>query len=634
MLKNRFTPAIIAAATLATFTSAYAANPETYVGKAQGHNGVVEVTVTVTSDGKIKKIDVAPNKETVGIADSALRLIPEKIVAEQTLAVDSLTGASFTSAAVIGAVEDALKKAGIDVVPFKVKKTKKVEPKVINKEVDIVVIGGGGAGLSAAVGAAENNASVIVIEKTASIGGNTMRAGGGYNYADPARQKKLVMTPAQVKTIESILAEKPRNELHRQLIEKVKKQFSEYKASGANYVFDSPEFHAIQSYKAGDYEADLPLVYEMCLKAPETAEHLAKMGFKWNDRVSTYIGALWPRSHDASNFKSGFGFIQTYEHTIKDKKYPVEFMMQTRAQELMTKGARVAGVQAVDSDGNIIRINATKGVIITAGGFGANVDMRMKYDELWNGLLDEKFKTTNSPAITGDGIIMAQKVGAAVKGMGKIQLLVGDPNTGVTSTLVGMSTSMYVNRDGKRFVNELERRDNLVKAILKQPGKEFLWITTQKNGQIDAQGLNKYGLAVDDLIRQGVVYKSDTVEGLAKFIGCEPENIVETVRKWREYCKTQVDPEFGRNAFNPDISLDEGPYYAVWRKPSVHHTMGGISINTKAQVLNTKGEVIEGLWAAGEVTGGIHGANRVGANAIPDALSFGRIAGVNAAKSQ
>lgn len=260
--------------------------------------------------------------------------------------------------------------------------------------------------------------------------------------------------------------------------------------------------------------------------------------------------------------------------------------------------------------------------------------MRMKYDKLWNGMLDEKYPTTNSPAITGDGIVMAEKAGAALTGMEYIQLLIADAETGVTSTLVGQGTSIYVNRNGKRFVNELERRDNLVKAILKQPDGLFFWITTEKNANIDAKGQNKYGLVVADLIKQGKIAKSDTIEGLAPFIGCDPKELVKTVTQWREMCKTQNDPEFGRVAFMEDVFLDEGPYYAVRRAPAVHHTMGGIRINTKAQVLDKNGNVIPGLYAAGEVTGGIHGKNRVGANAIPDALSFGRVAGIGAATAK
>lgn len=613
--------------------SVFAAKAGVYTSTARGHNGPVTVEMSVDAAGKITALKVTDNKETVGIADSALRILPENVLKYQSLGVDTLTGATFTSKAILAAAQDCAKQAGLD-VSLLLTPVKKTGGKLIRKKADVVVIGGGGAGLSAAVGAAENNATVIVVEKTASLGGNTMRAGGGYNFADPALESRHEMTESQKQMVRDMVSETPKNEVHKKLLDMVREQFAAYEKSNQKGVFDSPEYHAIQTYKSGDYAADIELVYELCKLAPGTASHLAEMGFKWHDYSSQYVGALWPRSHDAENFKSGFGFIQTYEGTIRDKRYPVEYLMQTRANELMMDGARVAGVKAVDADGNTIEIDATRGVVIASGGFGANVEMRMKYDKLWNGLLNEKFPTTNSPAITGDGILMAQKAGANLVGMEYIQLLIGDPETGVTSTLVGQATSMYVNREGKRFVNELERRDNLVKAILAQPKGDFFWITTEANAAIDDKGLNKYGLLVEDLIKQGTIAKSDTIEGLAPFIGCDPAVLKKTVEEWREMCRTQKDPQFGRAAFMDDVTLDKGPYYAVWRSPSVHHTMGGIQINGKAQVIGKDGKPIPGLWAAGEVTGGIHGKNRVGANAIPDALSFGRIAGIGAAKSK
>ena len=276
------------------------------------------------------------------------------------------------------AAQDCAKQADLDLAAL-LAPVKKTSGKVIRKKADVVVIGGGGAGLSAAVGAAENSATVIVIEKTASLGGNTMRAGGGYNFADPELEGRHVMTEAQKAMVRAMVAETPKNEAHKALLDKVRDQFAAYEKSGAKGVFDSPEYHAIQTFKAGDYAADINLVYELCKLAPVTAKHLAEMGFKWHDYSSQYVGALWPRSHDAANFKSGFGFIQTYEATIRDKHYPVEYLMQTRANELMINGSRVAGVKAVDADGNTIEIDATKGVVIASGGFGANVEMRMKY---------------------------------------------------------------------------------------------------------------------------------------------------------------------------------------------------------------------------------------------------------------
>ena len=134
----------------------------------------------------------------------------------------------------------------------------------------------------------------------------------------------------------------------------------------------------------------------------------------------------------------------------------------------------------------------------------------------------------------------------------------------------------------------------------------------------------------DAMVEKGIMYKADTLEELAEMIGCPAENLIASVEKYNSYVDAGEDPDFGKNVFGTKI--ETAPYYAVIEKPSVHHTMGGVQINTDAQVLNENGEVIEGLFAAGEVTGGIHAGNRLGGNAIADCMVFGRIAGANAAK--
>lgn len=191
---------------------------------------------------------------------------------------------------------------------------------------------------------------------------------------------------------------------------------------------------------------------------------------------------------------------------------------------------------------------------------------------------------------------------------------------------------MFVNKDGKRFVNELERRDVLSKAALAQLGKVFYVITTDATNWVDKDGRNSYGIKVEDLLRQKKVFRGDTIEELAKNAGINAENLKATIEYWQGFCKNPANDPFGRTTCEPDTRLDKGPYWATIMTPSVHHTKGGVQINTETQVLTKDGQPIPGLYAAGEVTGHIHGTNRVGANAIPDALNFGRLAGQNAAK--
>ena len=246
----------------------------------------------------------------------------------------------------------------------------------------------------------------------------------------------------------------------------------------------------------------------------------------------------------------------------------------------------------------------------------------------WNKTLDEKGKITNLPSITGDGINMALKLGATTVDMGYIQLLpTTDPYTGATNHEVAEGTCIYVNKDGNRFVNELERRDVLGKAGLAQKDHVFYVISTKKTNLTDKDGRNPYGIKVADLLRQHKTFTGKTLDDLAKAAGINAENLKKTVASWNEFCKVQTGDKFGRSTCLPEHRLDEGPYWASIMTPSVHHTMGGLKINSKTQVMNVDGKPIEGLYAAGENTGGIHGTNRVGCNAVPDALVFGRIAG-------
>lgn len=602
--------------------------PGTYKAAAPGKNGDVEVEVVFSGD-VIESVLVVDHKETEGICETPIERIPAQVVEYQSLAVDAISGATVTSDAILAAVADCVAQAGGDVETLKNKSVEKADSgEVVEKTADIVIIGGGGAGLSAAVAASENGASVIVIEKTAAVGGNTILAGGGYNAYDPERQGNEEMNPVQLETIEKLLEKEPLNDTHKMLMDKVKEQLDEYKNSGSAKLFDSVEYHALQTYDGGDYLADPELVLAMCMRASDMLGQLEDYGLVWKDKVTTYVGALWMRSHEAKDYKSGKGFIDTFVNVIEENSYPVEILLETEGTELMVTDGAVTGVKAAGTDGTEYVLTANKGVILASGGFAANNEMCMKYKPS----LLPTLKSTNSAAITGDGIVMAEAVGAALVDMDQIQLLpTSSPFTGSSPGYVGESAGMYINLEGKRFVNEYMRRDELTAAALAQSEGMFYIVTCEKNAIIDENGRNKFGEKVEDLIETKQVFKGDTVEELAEQIGVSPEVLQETFDKWQEACHTGVDGEFGRTSFAENVWLDEGPFYASIRTPAIHHTMGGVKVDADMHVIAEDGSVIPGLYAAGEVTGGIHGSNRLGANAVPDALSNGRVAGQNAA---
>lgn len=618
----------LAVASSLLFSASASAKDGVYQATTLGRNGDMTVQVTVKND-KIADVKVLDWSETHPIADLPKSKIPADIVANQSVNVDIVSGATLTSFALKKAVEDCLQQAGLDLNKFsKPVKKAPLETGTVTEQTDVVIVGAGGAGLSAAVAAAQKGKKVIIIEKNHYAGGNTSVSGGCYNAADPQTQSSLTMTEGERASVEKLLAQKPLNELHGQLLAKIKKQWEEFNAKGGKGMFDSPELHAVQTWYAGDLKGDLSVVYTLTQNTVSMKDFLASIGVKWQPKATQFVGALWPRSQRASNFKSGVGYVDTFFDLIKEKKYPVTFYMSTPAQDLIVKDGRVVGVKAKSQNGKTLNLIAKDGVILTSGGFGANVAMRQKYDTLWNKTLDEKVKTTNLPSITGDGINMALKLGAATVDMGYIQLLpTTDPYTGATNHKVAEGTCIYVNKDGNRFVNELERRDVLAKAGLAQKDHVFYVISTTKTNLTDKDGRNPYGIKVADLLRQHKTFTGKSLDDLAKAAGINAENLKKTVASWNEFCKVQTGDKFGRSTCLPEHRLDEGPYWATIMTPSVHHTMGGLKINSKTQVMNVNGKPIEGLYAAGEITGGIHGTNRVGCNAVPDALVFGRIAG-------
>ena len=606
-----------------------------YTASAVGRNGEINVEVTIAKD-KIAAVKILDWSETHPVADLTKTKLLDDIVKYQSTDVDIISGATLSSFAIKQAVASCIEKAGLKVEAFE--KEVPHQPMLTDTKklsTDIVIVGAGGAGLSAAVAAAEAGKRVIVLEKNNFAGGNTSVCGGCYNAAN-IHQEHLKMTPGQRKIVEEILAMKPKNALHAELIQKVQAQWKAYNDKKETKLFDSPELHALQSWKSGDYQADLALVYTLTQNVVSMMHQLEKIGFVWRDQANQFVGALWPRSNRAANYKSGVGYIDTFLQYIKEKKLPITIQLSTTAKDLIVKNGRVVGINAQASNGRKYVIQADNGVILATGGFGANVKMRNDYDELWNKKLGPKTPTTNLPSTTGDGIEMAKNVGAELTQMGWIQLFpAGDPQTWATSFKLGENSCIYVNRDGLRYVNESERRDVLAKANLAQKDGMFFVISSAKRALVDKQGRNAYGVKVSDILSQGKSFKADTIEELAKKAGINAENLVKTVNKWNEFCKKGTGDEMGRPTCMDDHRLDEGgPYYATLMTPSVHHTMGGVKINTKAQVLDHNGKAIPGLFAAGEITGGIHGTNRVGCNAVPDALVFGRIAGTTAAKTK
>lgn len=555
----------------------------TYTGTGQGHNGEITMEVTV-DESSIKDIKVLEHKESPGISDAAFEQIPDAIINGQTLAVDTVSGATYSSNGILEGVISALTQAGGDIESLKNKQTyNETENKTVEYTTDVVIIGAGGAGLSAAVSAHENGAKVIVIEKMPKVGGNTIISGSAFNAVDPSRQE-------------------------------------------AQGIEDSIDKHFTQTYEGGDKSGDTALIKVLVENAYPTIEWLESMGMEFKDDVFTVLGGLWPRAHKPVK-PLGTGYIDAYMGYIEKNNSDIEILLDTKATEFIMEDNAVVGVKAEGKNGSVI-VKANKGVVLAAGGFGANSEMRDQYDNTWNNLTD--LKTTNHPGATGDGVVMAESIGAKLVGMEYIQLLpMGDPDTGSLSGNIeqGVENRIFINENGNRFTDEGGRRDDMTRALLEQEN-QHMWIVLDKHSYPTGDTYNNFHETIDDLVAAGRAYKADTIEDLAKQIGVDPDNLVEAIEKFNKAVEVGTD-EYGRKLF--DQKIDTAPFYAGERVPTVHHTMGGVQINTDTQVLDANGEIIPGLFAAGEVTGGIHGKNRLGGNALADVNTFGRIAGRNVA---
>lgn len=580
--------ALMMTAVLAVADASYTATVDSQIGGKDA----VTVTVTLTDDGAIAAVTVDACKDTPGICELPCEQIPAAMVAANSINVDTVAGATMTSNAILNAVKTALETAGIDTTALMEKKEVVVEKAADETlEADVVVIGAGGAGLAAAISAEQNGAKVIVVEKMPKVGGNTILAGGAVNAVEDRSEFAVKQN-------------------------------------------DSVYWHYWQTLNGGDWQGDPELVMTLVSNAYDGIQWTKELGMEWlgEEAVFTVSGGLWPRAWKPA-MVAGTGFFDTYTKYI-DKTDKIDLMLNTKAEKILTNESGAAcGIIATGETGNTITINA-KSVVVATGGFSKNVELRMAYDAIW-GMLDEKVLSTNHEGATGDGVKMLQALQADFIQMGNIQLLpLGDPVTGSLSGNIehGVDSRIFVNKSGLRYGDEGGRRDDMTRDLFAQEDA-YMWIVMDSDTYPTGDEINNFGETANQLVEAGRAVKADTLEELAEKMGVPAENLVATIAEYNRHCiggdlEGQPD-EFGRTLFGP--AIDNGPFYAGARVPTVHHTMGGVRINTQARVYNENGEIIDNLYAAGEVTGGIHGTNRLGGNALTDTVVFGRIAGESAA---
>ena len=585
-MKSTMIKSAVAMVFAAGFATASMAAPVTAEGTGVGKHG--DITVAVTFDaGKIQDIKIVKNAENPILAKKVFTDLKDQVVALSSTDVDLVSGATFSAKGFIDAVNDAAKKAGVTLAKADKKALKKAArelPKTSNY--DVVVIGAGGAGFSAAITARNAGANVVLLEKMPAVGGNSLISGAEMNVAKNWVQPKL----------------------------------------GIND--DSPELHAQDTFKGGDGKGDMKVINVMTHEALDAAKWCRDyLGVRFEDDNLFFFGghsrkrALIPVGH------TGTEFIAKFQAKADELGIPV--ITNMKAEELIKdKDGRVVGVKAT-MDGSEYTFNAKGGVVLATGGFGANPEMVKKY----NPKIDERFKTTDAPGSTGEALYMAERAGAELVNMGYIQTYpICDPLSGAIELIADarFDGAIMLNQEGKRFVEELQRRDVLSEAILNQTG-QYCWVLWNDNIGKISNTVKAHANEYEAFTKQGIMTTCDDLKCIADFTKIPFDQLQKTVKRVSDMAGKGNDKDFNHRAGLMD--MQQGKYYVIKAVPSTHHTMGGVRINEKAEALTAEGKVIPGLWAAGEVTGVTHGTNRLGGNAYTDIIVFGRIAGEAAAKA-
>lgn len=563
--------------------------PGTYSSDAMGHNAPFTVNVTFT-DYALSDIDTDGNLETIGVGKVALARLGDEIVKNQSLNVDGLTGASISSAALLGAVRDCAEQAG-DTVLLDATPTAQEEPDEVY-DTDVCVVGAGGAGFAAAIAAVQAGANVVVLEKCSIDGGSTNVSEGALNAVDPERQE-------------------PQG------------------------IEDSIDTFYQTTIDGGHGTGNPELVEYLVNNALDSVHWLEDLGVRFKDEVGSATGSLGQRSHYPYT-PSGNTYIRSFEDFQAAHADQLLVLNDVQATDLILDDAgAVVGVKGLFKGDQEVTVNV-KAVIIATGGFGANVEYRQSVnDGVWKEVvLDETIGCTNiQPCAQGEGLKLAEQAGAELINLSDIQLHpCGTPGTGLMEDIrTSGRNRIFVNESGDRFVNEGAERDTLCKAIFAQPDSTY-FIVVNKLRYPDPDWVDGNGATVANMIARGHVVGADTVEELAEATGMDAAKLQASIDAYNAVVRGEAEDEFGFTADNTaDAEMTEGPWYACQKVPTVHHTMGGIRIDVNAQACDADGEPIPGLFACGEVTGGIHGENRLGGNAIADCMTFGRAAGTNAA---
>lgn len=601
-------------------SNAQAFTAGTYTGTGEGRAAKITVEVTFSSD-KIESVAVVDHGETVFISDAALEELPARIVEYQSTGLDAITGATMTSMGVIAAVEDAAQQAGADMKALRKMPDIEESSTVEDIECDIVIAGAGAGGMGAAMAAANEGAKVVVLEKTSNMGGNCLVSGGLIEYIDAPQEVRAEMTEPLRDYFASLLAEAREGGASAEFCDALQEAYDDYYAGGKTTVFDTTGLYAMercQCEKDGDYRGlttDYP-VHDPASHLVGVCPWLIDLGVELKTPLDICFGYTWPNFTTPVNTlgTGGSGYFDAFRTIIADKKLPVTMLTCTAATELITEGDAVVGLVGVAEDGTTYRVRASKGTILATGGFAGNPELLKKYNKLWPWDADTALPSTNTSCHTGDGLVMVEALGGKIDGLGNPMVFpTVDPKQHNIENIV--CDGPYLNKEGKRFVDETANRADIVNATMEQTDR-MLYIVCDAVQLAVTDGLTMggWGPAEESLVEHGMLYRADTLEELAEAVGVDAGNLVSSVTAWNTMLETGEDPEFGRRVFDMVGPVTTPPFYCSPATYAVHDsgTCAGVIVDEHNAALRESGEPIAGLYCVGELVNDHGGVRSIG----------------------
>ena len=594
--------------------------PGTYTASAQGRGGEVTVQAVFTEDA-IQSIEVDAPDETRRISDMAISDMPNRIVEHQSLAVDTVTGATLTSMAILTATADCVEQAGRTSKSLQAPVPPAHEGEQQMLECDVVVVGAGASGMAAAVSCAQNGEQVVLIEKASNTGGNALVSGGHLEYVKAPDELREDMTPGYRDYLDATLTNEKVLALDASHVDQVHQEVADWEAAGGRKVFDSPTFHVLDlvAHRDGN-TASWEVASGYVNNVVELDDWFNELGLEWGP-LHGIVGSPWPRWGKPAEGEQGEGYFFMFDDVVDRRKLPIDIKTCTRATSLIEEGGRIVGVEAQADDGMSYTVNASKAVVLASGGFAGNPELLKQYNESWPWDEHTAIPTTNAYGHTGDGLQMCLDAGGYEKGLEAARLFpFADAKNYSVETIIGDSADcLLVNKNGERFVNESLDRAPICIAIMGQPEALAYIISCESNSKI-RDGKSEGGISVEKLIKDGQLYRADTLDDLAGQIGCDAATLKQTVERYNGFAKNYSDTDLGRVAFTEKSPIEQGPFYASPRTWAAHSTPGGVVVNDRFQVMREDGSVIERLYGIGELTAGSYGIGTMGSG-----LKVGRI---------